>query len=82
MIDVIIGIVVAMIRWVIIGIICWFMIFRYNLFIRLVIYGGLGIAVTAGTAVVALPLLFVSPILILVAVLVVAVIPIRMVFGN
>lgn len=61
-------------------IIMWFMIFRMEQFVSLVVYGGLGIAVTAGLVVVALPLLFISPLLVPVAVLVVAIIPLWLVF--
>jgi hypothetical protein len=61
-------------------VIMWFMIFRMEQFVSLVVYGGLGIAVTAGLAVVALPLLFVSPLLIPVAILIAGVLPLWLVF--
>lgn len=63
-------------------VIMWFMIFRAQQFVNLVVYGGLGIAVTAGLAVVALPLLFVSPLLVPVALIVVVIAPLWMVFGD
>jgi|JXWS01.1.fsa_nt_gb hypothetical protein len=61
-------------------VIMWFLIFRAQQFVNLVVSGGLLIAVTAGVAVVALPLLFISPLLVPVAVLVVAIIPLWLVF--
>ncbi len=60
----------------------WFMIFRMEQFVSLVISGGLIIAVGAGLVVVAMPLLFISPLLVPVAILIVAVIPLWMVFGD
>jgi hypothetical protein len=60
-------------------VIMWFMIFRMEQFVSLVVYGGLGIAVTAGLAVVALPLLFISPLLIPVAILIGGVLPLWLV---
>ena len=60
----------------------WFMIFRMEQFVSLVISGGLIIAVGAGFVVVAMPLLFISPLLVPVAILIVAVIPLWMVFGD
>jgi hypothetical protein len=50
--------------------------------VNLVISGGLLIAVGAGFVVVAMPLLFISPLLVPVAILIVAVIPLWMVFGD
>lgn len=61
-------------------VIMWFMIFRAQQFVNLVVSGGLLIAVTAGLAVVALPLLFVSPLLIPVAILIGGVLPLWLVF--
>jgi hypothetical protein len=58
----------------------WFMIFRYELFIKAVLSGGLLIAVGTGLAVVALPLLFVSPLLVPVAILIGGVLPLWLVF--
>lgn len=63
-------------------VIMWFMIFRAQQFVNLVISGGLLIAVGAGFVVVAMPLLFISPLLVPVAILIVAVIPLWMVFGD
>jgi chromate transport protein ChrA len=61
-------------------VIMWFMIFRYELFIKAVLSGGLLIAVGTGLAVVALPLLFVSPLLVPVAILIGGVLPLWFVF--
>jgi hypothetical protein len=62
--------------------IMWFMIFRSQDFINLVISGGLLIAVGAGMIVVALPLFLVSPLLVPVGVLLGGIIPLWMVFGD
>jgi hypothetical protein len=61
-------------------VIMWFMTFRAQQFVNLVISGGLLIAVTAGIAVVALPLLFISPLLIPVAILIGGVLPLWLMF--
>ncbi len=60
----------------------WFMIFRYEQFVNLVVSGGLLIAVGTGLVVVSLPLFFISPLLIPVAILVAGIIPLWMVFGD
>jgi len=69
-------------EWTVGLVICALMIFRYQQFTRIVIYGGLFIATGAGLILVALPLLMISPLLIPVALLVVVIIPIWMVFSD
>jgi hypothetical protein len=61
-------------------VIMWFMIFRAQQFVNLVISGGLLIAVGAGFVVVAMPLLFISPLLVPVALIVVVIAPLWLVF--
>jgi len=61
-------------------VIMWFMIFRMEQFVNLVISGGLLIAVGAGFVVVAMPLLFISPLLVPVALIVVVIAPLWLVF--
>lgn len=80
MLDAITSIAFTALQWIATAIICLLMIIRYDLFIRMVVYAGLGIAVTAGLAVVALPLLFISPLLVPVAFVLVAVAPLWLVF--
>ncbi|WP_049925979.1 hypothetical protein [Natronomonas moolapensis] len=65
---------------VVFGFLIWFMIFRMEQFVNLVVSGGLIIAVGAGFAVVALPLLFISPLLVPVALIVVVIAPLWLVF--
>ncbi len=61
-------------------VIMWFMIFRAQQFMNLVISGGLLIAVGAGFVVVAMPLLFISPLLVPVALIVVVIAPLWLMF--
>lgn len=61
-------------------VIMWFMIFRAQQFVNLVISGGLLIAVGAGFVVVAIPLLFISPLLVPVALIVVVIAPLWLMF--
>jgi hypothetical protein len=61
-------------------VIMWFMIFRAQQFVNLVISGGLLIAVGAGFVVVAMPLLFISPLLVPVALIVVVIAPLWLMF--
>lgn len=82
MLDAIASIGLTVLRWTVGLAICAFMIFRYQQFTRLVVYGGLAIAVTAGVGVVAVPILTVSPLLVPVAILVAGIIPVWMVFGD
>ena len=62
-------------------VIMWFLIFRAQQFVNLVISGGLLIAVGAGFVVVAMPLLFISPLLVPVALIVVVIAPLWLVFN-
>ena len=63
--------------------ILWFMLFRADQFVKLVMYGGLAIAITAGVGFILIPLLApLSLLLILVALLVVVVAPLWVVFGD
>lgn len=75
MLDAIGGVALVVLRWTVGLAICAFMIFRYQQFVRIVLYGGLAIAVTAGVGIAAVPLFTISPLLVPVAVLIVAVIP-------
>lgn len=81
MLDAIGEVALVVLRWTAGLAICAFMIFRAQQFIRIVLYGGLAIAVTAGVGIAAVPLLTVSPLLIPVAIILVAIIPIWVVFN-
>lgn len=83
MLETVTDIAITALKWVATAVICLFMIVRYDLFIKGVIYLGLGIAVTAGFLFAVAPFLAATSIILVpVGVLVVIVLPLWLVFKR